>query len=98
MYYVGPGLFSSGRKTDFMKTKTARKFLDYLYGNSAGNFLGFVIGLTSADKKTFNRSTTAEIQASLWLAEPIENAELAKGISKEVSWSNLVIRGFLRPP
>src|ERR1700748_838124 len=31
-----------------MKTNTTRKFLDYLYGNFAGNFLGFVIGLASA--------------------------------------------------
>lgn len=47
-----------------MKTGYLKKFLLYIYGNFAGNFLGFVIGITST-KLVSNFFTTRSIK-NIW--------------------------------
>jgi undecaprenyl pyrophosphate phosphatase UppP len=47
-----------------MKSKTTRKFLEYMYNNFAGNFLGFVIGMASA-RLVSHYFTTRSIK-NLW--------------------------------
>lgn len=47
-----------------MKNNTGRKFVEYLYSNFAGNFLGFVIGMASA-RLVSHYFTTRSIK-NLW--------------------------------
>jgi hypothetical protein len=75
-----------------MKTNTARKFLDYLYGNFAGNFLGFVIGLASA--RLVSRFFATRSIKNLW-GLTTSKTVVDKKTFNTMEWIISVVIGFI---
>ena len=84
--------YFSVRKLISMKTNTARKFLDYLYGNFAGNFLGFVIGLASA--RLVSRFFATRSIKNLW-GLTTSKTVVDKKTFNAMEWIISVVIGFI---
>ena len=75
-----------------MKIDFLRKFLAYLYGNFAGNFMGFVIGITST-KLVSNFFTTRSIK-NIW-GLTARKTVVDKQTFHAFEWLISVIIGFI---
>jgi hypothetical protein len=75
-----------------MKTNTTRKFLDYIYGNFAGNFLGFAIGLASA--RLVSRFFATRSIKNLW-GLTTSKTVVDKKTFNTMEWIISVVIGFI---
>jgi undecaprenyl pyrophosphate phosphatase UppP len=75
-----------------MKTNNTRKFLDYLYGNFAGNFLGFVIGLASA--RLVSRFFATRSIKNLW-GLTTSKTVIDKKTFNAMEWIISIVIGFI---
>ena len=75
-----------------MKRNTARKFLEYIYGNFAGNFLGFMIGLASA--RLVSRFFATRSIKNLW-GLTTSKTVVDKKTFNAMEWIISVIIGFI---
>jgi len=75
-----------------MKNNTSRKFIEYLYSNFAGNFLGFVIGMASA-RLVSHFFTTRSIK-NLW-GLTSRKTVVDKQTFSAMEWMISIIIGFV---
>ena len=75
-----------------MKRNTTRKFLEYIYGNFAGNFLGFMIGLASA--RLVSRFFATRSIKNLW-GLTTSKTLVDKKTFNAMEWIISVIIGFI---
>ena len=75
-----------------MKNKTSRKFLEYLYSNFTGNFLGFAIGMASA-RLVSHFFTTRSIK-NLW-GITARKTVVDKQTFSAMEWMISIIIGFI---
>lgn len=75
-----------------MKNKTTRKFLEYVYGNFTGNFLGFVIGMASA-RLVSHFFTTRSIK-NLW-GITARKTVVDKQTFSAMEWFISILIGFI---
>jgi hypothetical protein len=72
--------------------KTGRKFIEYLYGNFTGNFLGFIIGMASA-RLVSHYFTTRSIK-NLW-GLTARKTVVDKQTFSAMEWMISIIIGFI---
>ena len=72
--------------------KTSKKFLEYLYNNFTGNFLGFVIGMASA--RLVSRFFTTRSIKNLW-GLTARKTVVDKQTFTGLEWMVSVIIGFI---
>ena len=75
-----------------MKKNTVRKFLDYIYSNFAGNFLGFMIGLASA--RLVSRFFATRSIKNLW-GLTTSKTVVDKKTFNAMEWIISVVIGFI---
>lgn len=75
-----------------MKNKLVRKFLEYLYSNYVGNFLGFVIGMAST-RLVSHYFTTRSIR-NLW-GLAARKTVVDKHTYSTMEWVVSIIIGFI---
>ena len=72
--------------------KTGRKFIEYLYSNFTGNFLGFIIGMASA-RLVSHYFTTRSIK-NLW-GLTARKTVVDKQTFSAMEWMISIIIGFI---
>ena len=75
-----------------MKTRNTKKFLEYLYSNFTGNFLGFVIGMAST-RLVSHFFTTRSIK-NLW-GLTARKTVVDKQTFSAMEWAVSIIIGFI---
>lgn len=75
-----------------MKSKLIRKFLEYVYNNYVGNFLGFVIGMAST-RLVSHFFTTRSIR-NLW-GLTAHKTVVDKHTYSNMEWTISIIIGFI---
>lgn len=75
-----------------MKTNFSRKFIEYLYSNFAGNFLGFVIGMAST-RLVSHYFTTRSIK-NLW-GLTARKTVVDKQTFSAMQWMISILIGFI---
>ena len=75
-----------------MKSNIVRKFLGYVYGNYAGNFLGFVVGMAST-KLVAHFYTTRSIR-NLW-GLTAHRTVVDKKTFSMMEWGVSILIGFI---
>jgi len=75
-----------------MKTKNTKKFLEYLYSNFTGNFLGFVIGMAST-RLVSHYFTTRSIK-NLW-GLTARKTVVDKQTFSAMEWMISILIGFI---
>ncbi|MBS1562772.1 MAG: hypothetical protein JST39_00230 [Bacteroidetes bacterium] len=75
-----------------MKTRTTRKFIEYLYSNFTGNFLGFVIGMAST--RLVAHFFTIRSIKNLW-GLTARKAVVDKQTFSAMEWAISIVIGFV---
>jgi hypothetical protein len=89
---AGRRYYFSDTKLDTMKSNVSQKFLQYMYSNFTGNFIGFAIGMAST-RLVAHFFTTRKL-GNLW-GLAAKKAVVDKETYSGLEWMISVVIGFL---